>query len=100
MGGGGSGPSRANKFLYAPAPPPPSVWALKPLSWALVHKITYAPMIYTAQCIMFWMRAYPLRVQVGEGWALEFESFLGPVKWHEADRRVPFGVQNIMHGAL
>ncbi len=25
---GGSGPSRANKFLYAPAPPPPSVWAL------------------------------------------------------------------------
>ncbi len=31
-GGGGSGPSRANKFLYAPAPPPPSVWALKPPS--------------------------------------------------------------------
>ncbi len=29
---GGSGPSRANKFLYAPAPPPPSVWALKPSS--------------------------------------------------------------------
>jgi hypothetical protein len=27
---GGSGPSRAIKFLYAPAPPPPSVWALKP----------------------------------------------------------------------
>ncbi len=23
---GGSGPSKANKFLYAPAPPPPSVW--------------------------------------------------------------------------
>ncbi len=21
----------------------------------------YAPMIYTAPCIMFWMRAYPLR---------------------------------------
>ena len=33
---GGSGPSRANKFLYAPAPPPPTVWALKPPSWALV----------------------------------------------------------------
>jgi hypothetical protein len=28
---------------------------------------------------------------VGEGWALEIESFLGPVKWHRADRRVPFG---------
>ena len=40
-------------------------------------------MIYTAPCIMFWMRAYPLQGQVGGGWALEFESFLGPVKWHE-----------------
>jgi hypothetical protein len=38
----------------------------------------YAPMIYTARCIMFWMRAYPLQGQVGGGWALEFESFLGP----------------------
>jgi hypothetical protein len=28
--GGGGGPSRANNFIYAPAPPPPSVWALKP----------------------------------------------------------------------
>ncbi len=42
---------------------------------------------------MFWMRAYPLRGQVGEGWSLEFESFLGPVKWQGADRRVPFGAQ-------
>ena len=55
---GGSGPSRANKLLYAPAPPPPSVEALKPTSWALVHKITYAHVIYTALCIMFWMHAY------------------------------------------
>jgi hypothetical protein len=39
-------------------------------------------MIYTAPCIMFWMRAYPLRGEVGGGWALEFESFLGPVKLH------------------
>jgi hypothetical protein len=38
----------------------------------------FAPMIYTAPCIMFWMRAYPLRGQVGGGWALEIESFLGP----------------------
>jgi hypothetical protein len=35
----------------------------------------------------------PLRGQDGEGWALEIESFLGPVKWHRADRRVPFGAQ-------
>ncbi len=36
----------------------------------------YAPMIYTAPCKMFWMRAYPLLGKVGGGWALEFESFL------------------------
>jgi hypothetical protein len=53
----------------------------------------YAPMNYTAPCIMFWMCAYLLLGQVGAGWALEFESFLGPVKWHPADRRVPFGAQ-------
>jgi hypothetical protein len=33
---------------------------------------------------MFLMRAYPLRGEVGRGWALEFSSFLGPVKWHRA----------------
>jgi hypothetical protein len=42
---------------------------------------------------MFWMRAYPLRGEVGGGWALEFESFLGPVKWHRVNRRVPIGAQ-------
>jgi hypothetical protein len=49
---------------------------------ARVHKTTYAPVIYTAQCIMFWMRAYryPLLGEVGGGWALEFPSSLGP-KW-------------------
>jgi hypothetical protein len=36
------------------------------------------------------MRAYPFTVggQVGGGWALEIESFLGHVKWQRADRRV------------
>jgi hypothetical protein len=48
-------------------------------------------MIYTAPCVMFLMRADTLRGQVGGGWALEMESFLGPEKWHRADRRVPFG---------
>ena len=48
-----------------------------------------APMIYTAPCIMFWMRAYPLRGQVGGGWALEFSSFLGP-KWHSPIDSMPF----------
>jgi hypothetical protein len=50
-------------------------------------------MIYTALCIMFWMPAYSLEGQVGGGWALEIESFLSAVKWHRADRRVPFGAQ-------
>ncbi len=53
----------------------------------------YTPMIYTAPCILFWMRAYPSRGQVGGGWALEIESFLGPGKWHRADRREPFPVE-------
>jgi hypothetical protein len=42
---------------------------------------------------MFSMRAYPLLGQMGGGWALEFKSFWGPVKWHRADRRVPFVAQ-------
>ncbi len=63
-------------------------------SRAFLMKLTiYAPIIYTAQCRMFWMRAYPLGGQVGGGWALEFESFQGPVKWHRGDRRVSFGAQ-------
>jgi hypothetical protein len=57
---------------------------------------------------MFWMRAYPLRGQVGGGWALEIESFLGPVKWHRADRGSATWdpsngyarIQNVMHRAV
>ncbi len=78
--------------------------------------------IYTAPCIMFWMCAYPLRGELGGGWALMFSIFSGSVKWHWADRGVPFGaqklensraqppptslsngharIQNIMHGAV
>jgi hypothetical protein len=44
---------------------------------------------------MFWMRAYPLRGQVGVGWALKIKSFLGPVKWHRAERRVPLGPKKL-----
>ena len=36
---------------------------------------------------MFWMRADPLRGQVGLGWALEIETFLGPAKWHRASKK-------------
>ncbi len=34
-----------------------------------------------------------LHGQMGGGWALEMESFLSPMKWYQADRRVPFGAQ-------
>jgi hypothetical protein len=95
---GGSGPSRANKFLYAPAPPPPSVWALKPPSWALVHKTTYALMIYTALCIIFFMCAYPLLGQVGGGWAQEISSFLGPKRHsHIGPNPLPLALVMDMH---
>jgi hypothetical protein len=86
---GGSGPTRVIKFLYAPAPPPPSVWALKPPSWVLVHKTTYGPMICKALCIMFWMHAYPLLGKVGGGWALKISSFSSP-KWHSPISSMPF----------
>ncbi len=35
----------------------------------------YAPVIYTAKCVMFLMRADPLRGQVGGGCALEIDNF-------------------------
>jgi hypothetical protein len=50
----------------------------------------YAPMIYTAPCVMLLMRAaYFTRVS-GRGLGPGNREFLGPVKWHLADRRVPF----------
>jgi hypothetical protein len=38
---------------------------------------------------------HDLRGQLGGGSALEIESFLGPVKWRRAKRRVPFGAQKL-----
>jgi hypothetical protein len=41
-------------------------------------KITiYAPMIYRAPCIMFWVRAYPLLGQVGGGLGPGIREFFG-----------------------
>jgi hypothetical protein len=42
-------------------------------------------------------RADPLRGQVGGGWALEIETFLGPVKWNRAVRRVPLGQETVTY---
>jgi hypothetical protein len=41
-------------------------------------------MIFTAPYVMVLMQADPLQGQVGEGWALEIETFLGLVKLHRA----------------
>ncbi len=97
---GGSGPSMVNKFLYAPAPPTPSVWSLKPPLWALVHKTTYAPMIYTALGIIF----------LGPKWHSPIGSmpFNGPKKLSNSRAQPPStcprngyaSIQNIMHGAV
>jgi hypothetical protein len=53
-------------------------------------------MIYTALYVMVLMRADPLRGQVGGDWAMEIDTFLGPVKWHRADRRVAFGSHSLL----
>ncbi len=50
-------------------------------------------MIYTAPCVMLLMRAASITWASGWGITLEIASFLGPVKWHRADMRVPFGSQ-------
>jgi hypothetical protein len=52
----------------------------------------HGTMIYMAKYLMLLMGADPLRGQVGVGWALKIESFLGPVKWHRADKEVASAV--------
>jgi hypothetical protein len=82
-----------------------------------VHKTTYAPMIYTALCIMFWMRTYPLLREVGGGWALKFfgsqmelTNRLVPISQGPKNSPIPGtkppptsprnGFTRIMHGAV
>ncbi len=50
-------------------------------------------MIFTATHVIFLMRLDPLRGQVAGGWALEIDTFLGPMKLHRAVRRVLFRAQ-------
>ncbi len=49
--------------------------------------------LYDPVCNAFDAGNIHKRGQVGRGWALDIETFLGPVKWHWAVRRVPFGAQ-------
>jgi hypothetical protein len=99
------------------------VMADKALKTVQVVNITiYAPVIYTAPCIMFWMGANTLRGEVGGGWALEFPRFwalwngnktigefhLGPKKLGNSRAQPPptspsnvyAPIQNIMHRAV
>jgi hypothetical protein len=52
-------------------------------------------MIHTDPYLTLLMLAIQLRWQVGGGSALEIETFLGPLNWHQAVRRVLFGAQNV-----
>ncbi len=86
----GSGLNRALKFLTcSPTPSPPhGPWNL-PCGLLYIKPPMHLWYMYTALCIMFWMRAYPLLGQVGGGWALEISSFLGP-KCHLPMGFMPF----------
>jgi hypothetical protein len=55
----------------------------------------YAPMLFTATCVMLLMRVASFTRVSGRGLALEIETLLSPVKWHRADRGVPFGAQKV-----
>jgi hypothetical protein len=78
--------------------------------WQKNEKIRRYQHFFTTQAHINYLCTYDLYIPVhnaldacismGGGWALQMESFLDPVKWHRADRRVPFGAQNIMHRAV
>ncbi len=54
----------------------------------------YALMIYTAPCVMFLMRADPLRGQARGGWALEIKIILGLWNGIEAIGKCHLGPKN------
>ncbi len=54
-----------------------------------VYKTTYGPLIDTALYIMLLIRVNPLFGQVGEGWAIEISTILGPI-WHSPNGLMPF----------
>jgi hypothetical protein len=63
--------------------------------YGIWNKLTiYAPMIYTAPCVRFLMRADTLCGEVEVGLALEISSFVGPCEIARADRRCNLGPKN------
>ncbi len=75
---GGSGLSRAIKFLNAPALPPPHSMGPEPPSWALVHKTSYAPMIYTSLWVMIFDARRSITWARGRGLSPLNLEFFGP----------------------
>jgi hypothetical protein len=63
-----------------------------------VHKTTYAPMIYTALCVMFLMRADSLCGEVGGGggggWRWKSRVLWAPEKLHEPIGECNLGPKN------
>jgi hypothetical protein len=53
----------------------------------------YSPMIYTAPCIMFWMRAYPLARGSGRGLGPGIREFFGSCEMASSRWQVTFGAQ-------
>jgi hypothetical protein len=53
----------------------------------------YVPVIYTAPCVMLLIRSASITWASGRGLCPGNRDFLGPVKWHRADKREPFGAQ-------
>ncbi len=71
-------PPRFSPCDSSPSPPPHLGPAILQLEDSRVHKTTYAPMIYTAQCVMFLMGADTLCGEVGGSWRWKSRVFWAP----------------------
>ncbi len=76
--GGAARAVRLSSFMHLSGPSRAPVWALKPPSWALVHKTTYAPKIYTSLCVMLLMQAASITWASGRGLGPGNLEFFGP----------------------
>ncbi len=69
-------------------------------AWNTSKLTIYAPKIYTGPCVMFLMRAYTLRGEVGGGGGTGNREFFGPLEMARSDRWVPIGAQKTPHPEL
>jgi hypothetical protein len=87
---GSASGSGSRSIRHGSADPDPYLNVMDPQHCENPIITIYAPMIYTAPCVMLLMRADTLRGEVVGGLALEISSFVGPCEMARADRRVPF----------